>query len=773
MSPPRQPTAIVINDDVNALHFISALLERDGLTVIRCGGAEEALAAIDRHREVDVVITDLHMPQIDGWRLCRLLRSPAYRAFNRIPILVVSATYAGADAEDITLALGANAFLPLPCDAATLRACVGTLLRGETARPVTRVLILVPDRALAERLAGAAETRGWDSRLARNVSEAEGLEIQPDIAILDYDLDEVADDRLLRRLKQPGTNTIAVCLSAYADASWVVARMKAGADAYVGKPTEPDYVMLLCEAARRERALLRVEELLEERTAQLRESEARIRTLLDAIPEMIIVRDYQGAIRHLNRAGGRWLEWEPEDVIGNPLATLLAPECAYCGSQPAERLAPFTELTYVSRGGRRIDVEVVESEVVFDGERAIVHVARDITERKRAMAERAALEDQLRHVQKMEAIGELAGGIAHDFNNLLTVVLGHVELLKQRALSDQQTLRTAAAIETAVHRGKRLTDQLLGFARRGRHQNIPVDLHRVIGDVCTMLAETVDRRVLIEQDFQTPQAVVIGDPSQLEQVVLNLALNARDAMPEGGRLVFRTQLAAVERTEQRRTVRPPGRYVLLEVADTGVGIPEEIRERIFEPFFTTKSAGKGSGMGLAMVYGIVHNHGGFIDVESAVNRGTTMRVWLPVAEETGLPSVARREGALREGRKRILVVDDEALVREIAAELLSHLGYEVETAADGQQALELYRARPADFDLVILDMIMPRMNGPDCFRALKECDPNVRILLCTGYDQDVAVQGLLDQGALGLIRKPYVLAELAQAIAQAFGGDPA
>jgi len=395
-------------------------------------------------------------------------------------------------------------------------------------------------------------------------------------------------------------------------------------------------------------------------------------------------------------------------------------------------------------------------------EKAIL-IATDITERKRA----EECEQQHRHSQKMEAIGTLAGGVAHDFNNLLTGILYFSEDLKRLSQPDGEVHEAATQIEHAAERAAELTRQLLGFARKGKFEEKPVDATQLFGDVVAVLRRTVDKRITISQKTCVEPAVILGDASQLQQVVLNLGVNASDAMPEGGELTFETLVVDLNDTEAaEHDGLHAGRHVEIRVSDTGTGIPEELRDRIFEPFFTTKAADRGTGMGLATVYGIVQNHGGSVLVESAVGRGTTFRVLLPLRELETMPAQTTAGTPVR-GQGRILVVDDEAIIRNLAVRMLGQLGYEVVTANDGQEAVESFSAHAQEIDLVILDLVMPRMSGRDCLARLRAIDPDVRILLSSGYSPDDTITELIRKEDLGFIQKPYVVNQLAQAVAEA------
>ncbi len=394
-----------------------------------------------------------------------------------------------------------------------------------------------------------------------------------------------------------------------------------------------------------------------------------------------------------------------------------------------------------------------------------------------ASANRQQLEDQLRESQKMEAIGQLAGGVAHDFNNLLTGVLGYASLLKRRASPGDEVHKAADVIEKSAKRAAMLTQQLLGFARRGKHQDVPVDLHDTVQGVIRLLGQTIDRRISIRKELRAENATVRGDPGQLEQAVLNLCLNARDAMsvrrregeePGCGEMTLSSRIVnASEDGDRLPEGAAPGEYLALSVSDTGCGIPDDIRDRIFEPFFTTKEKGKGTGMGLPMVYGIVKNHGGWIDVQSEIGKGATFTIHLPTAVERRKTPRVEEECEPVRGSGRILLVDDDEVVREVAADMLRSLGYRVDIASDGNEAVRYYRQHAGETDLILLDMIMPNMGGSECFAELQKIDPAVRVILLTGYGRDGAAQRVLDRGALGFVQKPYEVTRLSREVARA------
>ena len=508
-----------------------------------------------------------------------------------------------------------------------------------------------------------------------------------------------------------------------------------------------------------------------EAEAALRQSEENFRHLFEQSLDGIVVVGADGRIVSANQAFADIHGVAVSEVVGKPAADFMHPDDRAEGVERlaaavrGERLAPGERLWRDLRADGSIAlVEARSRGIRWAGRPAVQTLLRDVTDRVR-------LEEELREAQKIEAVGQLAGGIAHDFNNLMTAILCHVSLLKMHAGSPSEVLETAGVIEGAARRAAQLTSELLGFARRGKHQNILVDMKASVRACVGLFGRTLDRRVRVVTRFGAAPALVRGDPVQVEQVILNLAFNARDAMPEGGEMVLGTDVADVAEEDcgGRRGAKP-GRYVVLTVQDTGGGIPEDLRGRLFEPFFTTKPRGKGTGMGLAMVYGIAKNHGGWAELDAQARPGATFRVFLPAA--TGLAADAAAPPAAEPPaatRGRILVVDDEDLVRDAVSRMLAELGYDVLSAADGKQAVDLYRKLGADIGLVIIDMVMPEMDGRQCFRALRALDPAVQAILSTGGPGDGSLQDILGEGGIEFVQKPYAVLQLAEAVKRALG----
>jgi len=1260
----KKALVVLVNDEPQLSKLLCALLEEQGLRVSAHESVEDALSFLNEHGAPALIVTDLHMPVIDGWQFCRMLRSQEYPAFNDVPILVVSSTFSGADAEEMTADLGANAFLPAPFKGDMLKSYVSDLLSGKPVRLTVDCLIVEDDEAQAKLFAHSFKTARYAVRLAGSGKEAQRLfkKRTPAVAVIDYRLPDMDGSDLLKQFKDSNAETVVVVITGDATPELALHLTRNGADAYVRKPFDPEYLVTVCEQARRRQALLRVEQLLMERTQELQESERKYRLLLDAVPESVLVHDDTGEILHINEVGAGRLELPAEQIIGKNIREFLTPENARRVSANVRRVradgAHRFETVYVSAAGNQIQVEVNERLVDFQGQRVVLSIGRDvtarkeaegalreneerlrgilsslyetaivvfdpdgtyvacwtpaeldqrygirgsdlvgkhlsktsiggegkdrlravrrvvesrkscreeyevhypggdfwhdmtlspmldgdgqvsavvgfvrdvteykrsqgalwdlsallettfdaipdaisiqdidrrvircnragykffnitpgetigrkcyelvgrtepcetcvtsavvetkqpaqteaylenlglwvdlraypvlddtgnvvkiiehmrdITERKRAeetmreaerflasvfasiqdgisvldttltvvrvnptmekwyahnmplvgrkchfayqcmetpcedcpaqrtmatgrtayqvkpkrgvrgeivgwlelysfpmmdistgqmkgviiysrditgrrateaervrlstavsqaaeaiivtnregviefvnpafeqitgyraeevigknprflksgqhdkayyeemwqtilsgkvwrgafinkkkdgtvyeedatispvrgesgeisnfvavkrdVTEELQLEQQLRQAQKMEAIGNLAGGVAHDFNNLLTGILGYANMLKSFVKPGENVYEAAQIIEKAAHRAAELTQQLLDFARKTKRQNVLVDLHAIVKEVCTLLSRTIVKTIEIRQELKAESAWILGDPGQMQQVILNFAVNARDAMPEGGKLQFASELKDLDEDFCARCgLEKPGRYLLITVTDTGCGIPKHVQDRIFEPFFTTKDK-KGTGMGLAMAYSTIKDHGGSISVYSEVDVGTTFRLYLPLASGPTSAYAAAAAQRVVKGTGHILVVDDEEIVRDVATRILANLGYDVHSVKDGQEAVDYYKEHATEVDLVIIDMIMPVVDGPDCFRALKKINPEVRAILSTGYGLDDAGRELLSEGVLAIAQKPYQMNQLSAIVAE-------
>ena len=369
----------------------------------------------------------------------------------------------------------------------------------------------------------------------------------------------------------------------------------------------------------------------------------------------------------------------------------------------------------------------------------------------------------------MDAIGTLAGGIAHDFNNLLMAIQGNASLMLIQTDPGDPRYERLKAIEDQVMTGAALTRQILGFARGGRYEVKALDMNEVVAQSLTLFGRTKKELSLHEKHEQNLWAIE-ADRSQMEQVIMNLLINAWQAMPRGGRLYIETANLIVLENDLAHPDLSPGKYVTIAVTDTGVGMDEKIQERIFEPFFTTKEKGRGTGLGLAVVYGIIKGHQGYIDVSSEKDAGTTFTIYLPASDkETAKEQPA--ESVVLQGQETILLIDDEEAIVDVMEQMLKRMGYKVLSARGGKEAIRIYEENKEMIDLVILDMIMPEMSGSETFNRLKTINSDITVILASGYSMNGESESIMTRGCRGFIQKPVTMADLSQKIREVLGKE--
>ncbi len=495
---------------------------------------------------------------------------------------------------------------------------------------------------------------------------------------------------------------------------------------------------------------------------QLSRSEQEYRTLFELHPNPVWVYDLE-TLRFLavNEAAERQYGYSRQELASMTIADIrpqeeVAAMLAAVGNvaEGAMRSGPWHHRT---RDGTVFEVEISSHTITFGGRRGEVVMAVDVSERR-------ALEHQLLQAQKMEAVGQLAGGVAHDFNNLALVISGHAELLLER-LDDARARESAREIRRAADQASELTRQLLAFSRRQVLRPVELDVSDVLADLVPMLGRLIGDDIELSTRLAAGTGAVQADPAQLRQVVMNLVLNARDAMPRGGRLSIETSVRDLdEHFTEAKLELAPGGYVVLAVSDTGEGMDEATRERIFEPFFTTKEPGKGTGLGLATVYGVVKQTGGSIWVYSEPGRGTTFKVYLPRHGASAAAAQRDRPGAtVPAATGTLLLVEDHEQVRTLVHMVLEKLGHTVVAAASGGEALAAAAAREGPIDMVVTDLVMPGMDGKELVERLRELRPGIRALFTSGYAQGVVEGHELGEGD-AFLPKPYDQAELAAAV---------
>lgn len=419
------------------------------------------------------------------------------------------------------------------------------------------------------------------------------------------------------------------------------------------------------------------------------------------------------------------------------------------------------ESAFRRKNNELVNVEVVGTKFIYNGKRYIASNLRDITGRKLAEQSVLASEAQLRQSQKMEAIGKLSGGVAHDFNNLLSVIMLHVDMLKLQIAPESPLRYRVEEIKSASAKAAALTRQLLAFSRRQILQPREVSLNLIVVEIAKLLRRLIGEDIELRLDLASDLDIIMVDPDQMSQVLMNLALNSRDAMPEGGGLSIQTANVRFDKKSPMSPNQPFGNYVQLIVSDAGCGMEEGVLERIFDPFFTTKEAGKGTGLGLSTVYGIIKQSGGYITVESEVGVGTTFTIQLPRAEDQQKDAgLEEKDRTMIVGSETILLVEDEELIRKAANEVLVVLGYTVLQAKDGFEALELVKGYDKEIDLLLTDVVMPKMNGSELAQCFSLLRPDTPVLYMSGYTDDIVVRyGVLRDGT-PFIEKPFTPSSL-------------
>ena len=515
-----------------------------------------------------------------------------------------------------------------------------------------------------------------------------------------------------------------------------------------------------------------IRDITERKQAQIAiaESEARYRAAFEQAGVGMVEVDLEGRYLRVNAAFADFIGLPAEELVGRNVVEFTHPDDRADDAAAFGRMLGGQFHTQRQKRYRRPDgsdaIGNVTAVVVRDSSgspRYIVTVVQDVTAQRR-------LEEELRQAHKMEAIGQLAGGIAHDFNNLLTAIIGYADLLHESDGSRAIVQEDARAIKATAARGADLARNLLTLARTPPSRDEAVDIHQAVNEVRDIASRTFDRRIGLRVHLDARRPMVTGDRSLLTNALLNLALNARDAMPEGGELTITTADQVLDHADCARLagVIEPGPFIVVRVEDTGMGMPPNVQQRVFEPFFTNKPVGKGTGIGLSMVYGTVRSHSGAIELESRVGVGTTFTLYLPLrtqeSEEpdTTVPSILMGSG-------RILLVDDDDTVRDVASRMLEELGYEVECAVDGIEAIDRVRADPERYDLAILDGNMPRLHGRDTAARIRDLAPNLRLVLSTGYLESGDSERLTTYGFSGAIAKPYSMSELSRLVAQQIG----
>ena len=639
------------------------------------------------------------------------------------------------------------------------------------------ILVVEDDAAHSEAMSRVlAASGGYRLRFASTLAGAQRsiAEEVPALVLADLNL---ADGKALELLSDPSSRPglPVLVLTSHGDEQTAVRAMRLGALDYVVKSPEA-----FAGLPRTVERALREWRLIESRRAAevaLRESEERFRVLFESSPDACYIVTAEGKFIDINRAAEEMLGYRREEVLDKTAVelSLIHPDYMEAAISIAVQClagspAPPTELLIVHSSGREIIVESRAVPVRFRNGLAILSTSRDISARKKAEAEQRRLEEQLRQASKMEAVGRLAGGVAHDFNNVLTGIRGFTDILLSSVPESDPNRADLLEIQHATQRAAALTGQLLAFSRKQVVEPIVVDLNQLLSGAVRILERLIGEDVQVAFEPGAELRAVRVDPSGMEQVLINLAVNARDAMPQGGLLSIETGAVEIDAEFcERHLDARPGSYVLLSVRDTGVGMSTGVLSRLFEPFFTTKGPGRGTGLGLSIIYGIVQQAGGFVHVASDLGAGSTFRIYLPAVSEKPTVPVVLIEPDLPRGSETILLVEDEALVRSLVDKFLRSQGYRVLSAALGSEAVQLAADGSEHIDLLVSDVILPNMNGRQIYEKLTQTRPDLRVLFMSGYTENIiAPHGVLEAGFY-FVQKPFSLKELARKIREALG----
>ncbi len=648
------------------------------------------------------------------------------------------------------------------------------------------------DRMAFERYVGKYDFP-YDYTLAASVQEATHIlrNDRFDAVILDYMLGDGTAFDLFDHVK----DSPFILVTGIADAGVAVQAMKAGAADFLIKDSEGVYLQTLSHTVEKaiqnkrneqelDRYRQKLEVLVAERTdtlsqeiaerkrteSDLRQSEKQWQMTFDAIGDMVTIHDTEFKMVQMNQATTDFFQKDASELVGRKCYEIFCSNQTTCDNCPAlplgkDLLSHTAEITN-SESKRIFFVSVspiLDEEQKFIG---VLHVAKDITDWKR-------LEEQLHQAQKMEAIGTLAGGIAHDFNNILTPIIGYSELLQMKVEPDGMVKNGLDVILQSARRATELVQQILSFSRQ-QHQKMAIcHIQPIVKEALKLIRSSLPATIEIRQEIDMDCGAVRADLTQIHQLLLNLCTNSGHAMTEGGG-VLDVSLGCRELQEEdcrHFSSLSPGPHLCLEVSDSGCGMNASLQKRIFEPYFTTKAKGKGTGLGLAVVHGIITAHKGYIDVSSEPGRGTLFRIHLPMAERG--ESRERRgagEVALPTGTEHILIVDDEPLIVEINRKILVSLGYRVTSETSSKKALEIFRTRKGDFDLVITDLTMPELTGLELTKEILAIRPEIPVVLCTGFSEQANAEYALENGIREYLHKPVTIKKMAIIVRQVLDG---
>jgi len=627
------------------------------------------------------------------------------------------------------------------------------------------VVLVVDDNAeIRDLLRTELELQGYIVHTLTNGAEALDVipGLQPDAILMDISMPAMSGIETTRTLKsiRQIRHIPVIMITASDNKEDILQSFEAGATDYVKKP------VFIPELHSRLKTVLTSKKIYDE----LQKSEKKYRLLVENVNEAILVAQDK-MLRFFNAKASEIIDLQESNSTLQHMLEMIHPDDRgkmlehQAQTLRGDMPPPALPLRIVSRDGDTRWLEVKAVSIEWESSPATLNLISDITQRKKAEEEQRQFESLRRHSQKMEAVGTLAGGIAHEFNNLLQVVKGYAQLLLLDRDHKEPDHKRLQEVVRAASRGGELTQQLLTFSRSVESERRPVDLNREVKQVKKLLDRTFPKTINIELRLSDDLKMLNADPNQIQQSILNMAVNAKDAMPEGGKLVIETKLVRLDGEFcNNHPEAEPGDYAILKIMDTGHGMDKETLERVFEPFYTTKGLANHSGLGLAMIEGIVKSHNGFILSDSKPRMGTIFQIYLPATESMQETTEKALVEIPKGGAETILLVDDEDSIRELGKEMLSKSGYSVFLAADGESALKVYQNSRERIDLIILDLIMPGMGGEKCLEELLEVNPQARVIVASGHLPDQQTTKVIEAKTSDFIRKPYNVKEMLKTV---------
>jgi PAS domain S-box-containing protein len=626
-----------------------------------------------------------------------------------------------------------------------------------------KILVVEDEIIVAKDIKMRLENLGYSvSSLVSSGEEAirEVEENNPDLVLMDIVLQGEMDGIEAADQIRSHFNIPVIYLTAYADEKMLERAKRTGPFGYIIKPFDDRDLHTTIEVAFYKNKMEK----------RLRESERWLFTTLRSINEAVIATDTKGCVTLMNHVAQSLTGWKEEDATGRPLRdifNIINEKTQKPVGDPVRRVLRegvvvglANDTVLIAKDGTQRPIDDSGAPIRDDKGNimGVVLVFRDVSERRKAEKEKMKLEDQLQQAQKMETIGTLAGGIAHDFNNLLMGIQGNVSLMLMDMDSTHPYHDRLKNIENQVQSGARLISHLIGYARKGRYEVKPITLNQLVKETSDTFGRT-RKKITIHRELAEDLFAIEADQTQIEQVLLNLFVNAADAMSGGGNLILKTMNTTHKEIKGKLYDPKPGNYVLLMVADTGIGIDKETMERIFDPFFTTKEMGRSTGLGLASAYGIIKSHGGYIDVDSKKGRGSIFSIYLPASEKGVQKPIKTAEPFIKRSGT-VLLVDDEEVILEVGQKLLEAMGYRALIARNGKEAVEVYKKNRDEIDIVLLDMLMPNMGGGEAYDRMKEINPDIKVLLSSGFSIDGEATEILKRGCDSFIQKPFNIDEL-------------